>query len=263
MTDNVTTLFLTKLLPVFIYPLGLAIGLVVLGGGVAAWGHGRLALVCTGVAVAGLWMVATPAFAEWALGTLERQHPPRAIADLPQADVAVVLGGAVSGPVSPRTTLDLAASSDRVLHAARLYRAGKIKRILVTGGNIPWLPGAIPEAELIRELLVEWGVPAAAVEISGASRNTYENALEIQAMREGQPFTLALLVTSAAHMPRALAVFQRAGLPVIAATTDVEVVSPGPWTALRWLPDADALAMTTRAVKEWISFWAYRARGYL
>jgi uncharacterized SAM-binding protein YcdF (DUF218 family) len=263
MTDSVTTLFLTKLLPVSIYPLALAIELGLVGAVFALWGYRRLASVCTGVAVVGLWIVATPAFAEWALGTLERQHPPRAIADLPQADVAVVLGGAVSGPVSPRTTLDLGASSDRVLHAARLNRAGKVKRILVTGGNIPWLPGAVPEAELIRELMVEWGVPAAAIEISGASRNTYENALEIRAMREGQPFNSALLVTSAAHMPRAMAVFQRAGLPVFAATTDVEVVSPGPWTALRWLPDADALAMTTRAVKEWISFWAYRARGYL
>ena len=125
------------------------------------------------------------------------------------------------------------------------------------------MPGEVPEAELIRERLVEWGVPAAAVEISGASRNTHENALEIRAMRERQPFTSALLVTSAAHMPRAMAVFQRADLPVITATIDVEVVSTGLWTTLRWVPDADALAMTTSAVKEWISFWAYRARGYL
>jgi uncharacterized SAM-binding protein YcdF (DUF218 family) len=158
---------------------------------------------------------------------------------------------------------DLVASSDRVLHAARLFRADKVKRILVSGGNIPWLPGERPEAELIREFLVEWGVPSGSIEIAGASRNTYENALEIRSMRELQPFVSALLVNSATHMPRAMAVFLRAGIPMTAATTDIEVVTPGPWTLLRCLPNADALVMTTTAMREWIGFWVYRARGYL
>lgn len=82
-------------------------------------------------------------------------------------------------------------------------------------------------------------------------------------MRARQPFGSALLVTSAAHMPRAMAVFLHFGIPVTAATTDIEVVTPGPWTPLRWLPNADALVRTTVAVREWIGFWAYRARGYL
>ncbi len=263
MTDSTRELLLTKLLPVFIYPLGLAIALIILSGLFAAFARQRLALVCAGLAAAGLWVAATPSFAEWALGTLERQHRPRAIADLPQADVAIVLGGAVSAPVPPRLTLELTATSDRVRFAAHLYRAGKVARVLVTGGNIPWLPGETPEADLIRDLLIEWGVPAAAIEVAGQSRNTYENALEIRAMHNRQPFATALLVTSAAHMPRALAVFRHASLPVTPATTDIEIVTPGPWTPLRWLPDAGALALTTLAAKEWLGFWVYRTRGYL
>jgi uncharacterized SAM-binding protein YcdF (DUF218 family) len=263
MTDSTLTLFLTKLLPVFVYPLGLAIGLLLLGGLAAALSWRRLSSAAVAVAVAWLWVAATPAFAEWALGTLERRYPPRTIADVPTADVAIILGGAVGGPVPPRVTVDLGPSSDRVLHAARLYRAGKVKRVLVTGGNIPWLPGEIPEAELIRDLLIEWGVPAGAITLAGGSRNTFENALEVRAMRERAPFGSALLVTSAAHMPRAMAVFAKAGLPVTAATTDVEVVEGAEWTPLRWLPDAAALAATTMAIKEWIGLLAYRARGYV
>lgn len=261
--DSSVTLFLTKLLPVFVYPLGLAIALVILAGLFGRWGRRRLATLLVALSTMGLWMTSTPAFSDWLLGGLESVHPPRAIADLPEADVAIVLGGAVSGAVRPRVTSDLMSSADRVLHAVRLYRAGKAKRILVAGGNVPWDPGQIPEAQLIRDLLVEWGVPAGAIAVGGESRNTYENALEIRAMRAQTPFASALLVTSAFHMPRAMAVFERAGLSVIAASTDVEVVAAAPWTPLRWLPNADALAVTTRALKERLGFLAYRLRGYL
>lgn len=263
MHDGVATLFLTKLLPAFVYPLGLAIWLLILSGVLAVLDRRRPAILCTMLAVSGLWIASLPPFAEWALGTLERQYPARALADLPEADVAIVLGGALGARVHPRVTVDLTASSDRVLQAARLYRAGKVKRVLVTGGNTPWLPGEEPESELIRDLLIEWGVPADAISTAGASRNTYENALEIRAMREQKPFGSALLVTSAAHMPRSMAIFKRVGIQVSAATTDVEVVSSSPWTPLRMLPDAGALAMSTAAMKEWMGFYAYCAREFL
>ncbi len=265
MTDNVATLFLTKLLPVFVYPLGLSLILLLLAGLCAYLNWRRSATVIAGTSVILLWVCAMPAFAEWAQSSLERQYPPRAIADTPSADVAIVLGGAIGQPVAPRVTLDLSSSSDRVLQALRLYRAGKVSRILVTAGDIPWLSSIKPEADLIRDLLIEWGVPAESIEIGGAGRNTYENALEIKSMRDKHWFSSALLVTSAAHMPRAMAVFRHADLPVTASTTDVEVVNRDNETAtiLRWLPDAYALEMTTNAVKEWIGFWVYRARGYL
>jgi uncharacterized SAM-binding protein YcdF (DUF218 family) len=256
-------LFLTKLLPVFVYPLGLALALFLLGVLLGCFGRRTWAFGLIATVAGGLWVVSTPVFGEWALGDLERQNPPVAIADLPTADVAIVLGGTLGGPTAPRVTIDLTAASDRILHAARLFRAGKVRRILVTGGNLPWLTGRRSEAELISELLIEWGVPSAAIESAGGSRNTYENALEIREMFLKQRFDSALLVTSAAHMPRALAVFQHAGIPVHPATTDIEVVVPGPWTPLRWLPDVSALQMTTAALRERIGMLAYRGRGYL
>src|SRR6516225_9564766 len=109
------------------------------------------------------------------------------MAKTPTAEVAIVLGGAVGQPLPPRVETGLSEASDRVLHAARLYKAGKVKRILVTAGNIPWLSSVKPEADLIRELLMEWGVPSEAIELASQSRNTYENALEIKDIwqREG------------------------------------------------------------------------------
>ena len=98
---------------------------------------------------------------------------------------------------------------------------------------------------------------------AGGSSNTYENALEIREIWSKARFRSGLLVTSAAHMPRAMAVFRRAGLPVVASTTDVEVVGGLPVHPWAWVPDVSALAMTTAAAKEWLGYWVYWARGYL
>jgi vancomycin permeability regulator SanA len=87
---------------------------------------------------------------------MEARYPPVALEQTPAADVAIVLGGAV-GPVGDPPRENLEDASDRVLRAARLFRAGKVRQVLVSGGNLPWLAGSVPEAESIRDLLVEWG----------------------------------------------------------------------------------------------------------
>ena len=264
MADSNFVLLLTKLMPIFVYPLGLVILISIIGLVLAGMGRRRLALVFGVGAASWLWVASMPVFADWAIATLEQQYPAVPLEEMPHADVAIVLGGAVSQPAPPRVEVDLNKSIDRVFYAAKLFHAKRVRSVFVTGGNIPWRPSVVPEAELIRSLLVDWGqVPAKAIEITTQSRNTYENALEIKELRGERPFDSALLVTSAAHMPRAMAVFEKAGLPVSAATTDIEALKEVPWTPLRWLPDASSLTTTTMAMKEWLGFVAYRLRGYV
>jgi uncharacterized SAM-binding protein YcdF (DUF218 family) len=263
MPENAVLLFLSKLLPIFVFPLGLTLCLLLLGGMLLLIGKRRLACVSIATAVAVLWICSTPVVANWAIASLERQYPALTLAETPEADVAIVLGGVLGQPLPPRTAVELVETSDRVLHAARLYRAGKVGRILVAAGNLPWDPAVKPEAELIRELLVEWGVTPDAIDIGTRSRNTYENAIEIERMWKAGGFKSALLVTSAAHMPRAMATFRRVGVPVIASATDVTVVDVDRTGPLDWLPNASALTMTTGAMHEWLGYLAYKARGYL
>jgi uncharacterized SAM-binding protein YcdF (DUF218 family) len=263
MFESGLSLFLSKLLPVFFYPVGLTVLFILIGGLCLLLNFRRLALSSVGAAMSILWVCSTPVFANWAVASLERQYPARTIAQTPEADVAIVLGGALGQALPPRVEVDLSGAADRVLHAAHLFRAGKVKRILVSAGNLPWERALKPEAELIKELLVEWGVASEAIELATASRNTYENALEIERMWKARNFKSALLVTSATHMPRAMAVFRRAGLPVIASTTDVLAVEGDHTEFFMWLPDASALSMTTQAAKEWMGFLAYKVRGYL
>jgi uncharacterized SAM-binding protein YcdF (DUF218 family) len=261
--ESSVMLFLSKLLPIFVYPVGLTLSLLLISGLCLLLNFRRLAVFNVVAAMTLLWVCSTPVFANWVIASLERQYPARTMAETPEADVAIVLGGVLGQPLPPRVEMDLSSAADRILHAARLYRAGKVKRILVPAGNVPWDRALKPEAELIKELLLEWGVASEAIEIATASRNTYENALEIQHISKAKGFKSALLVTSATHMPRAMAVFRRAGIPVIASTTDVLAVDDDQVELLKWLPDASALLMTTNAAKEWMGFLTYKVRGYL
>ncbi len=253
-------LFLSKLLPIFVYPLGLTFSLFAVSGVAAMLKNRRLKMLAFSTAIVVLWLSSTPLVATWAASTLERQYPAKIMAQTPEAEVAIVLGGAVGQPLPPRVEVGLSEAADRVLHAARLYKAGKIKRILVTAGKIPWLSAVKPEAELIKDLLIEWDVPTEAIELKGESRNTYENALEVKEVWQKDGFKSALLVTSAAHMPRAMATFRHAGLPVVASTADVRIVEAA--NPFEWLPDSVALLTTTNAIKEWIGLLAYRLRGW-
>src|SRR5215475_10089654 len=127
-------LFISKLLPIFIYPLGLSLLLLAASMAGALLCFRRLKIFAFTGAVLILWLSSTPLVAEWAASSLERQYPPKPMLETQTAEVAIVLGGAVGQPLPPRVEAGLSAASDRVLHAARLYKAGKVKRILVTAG---------------------------------------------------------------------------------------------------------------------------------
>lgn len=253
---------LSKLLPLFIYPLGFALVLSVLAMAVLRR-SARLARLLLFVAVIVLWVSSTPMFADYLGLTLESRYPPVAIEETPAADVIVVLGGTLGAVKPPRITPDLLDSADRVLHAARLYRAGKAPVVLIAGGFSPWGSTDIPEAETMQPLLVEWGVPAASIISEAASRNTRENAVFARELLAERELQRVLLVTSALHMPRALATFQTAGIDAVPAATDFKVTDKDRRTVFDFLPDAEALLHTTYAIKEYLGFMYYRWKGWI
>jgi uncharacterized SAM-binding protein YcdF (DUF218 family) len=256
------SLFLDKLLPVFVFPLGAAILLGVAALVLSLARYRRLASLVLASDLAVLWLAATPIFADWLTFRLESQYPPRRIEDLPAADVVVLLGGVLGQPLPPRMTSDLGDPADRILHAWRLLRADKANFILISAGNVPWQSAVAPEAKLIADLLIELGAPESGLVLETESRNTRENAVNAAAIFRERGWRTGLLVTSGAHMPRALATFRTAGLDVRPASTDVGARLPLYDSALDFLPDAGALARTTSAVRELIGLAVYQYRRW-
>jgi uncharacterized SAM-binding protein YcdF (DUF218 family) len=247
-------------------PLVLALLFGVVAFGLAWRGQQRLGLGMGLLAVLGLWVVATPLAAHGLANSLERRFPAVLAAQVPQADAIVLLGGALSGARPPeRPSFDLGSGADRVWHAAALFKAGKASWALVVGGNQPGTEGMQVEAEAIRSMLLTLGVPVAAIRLEGLSRNTNENARASLPLIQSVGAKRVLLVTSAMHMPRALRMFEAAlsgsGVTVLPASTDVEALPDNLHPLGRWLPDADSLAMSTRALKEYLGLAVLELRG--
>jgi uncharacterized SAM-binding protein YcdF (DUF218 family) len=265
--------FLSKFLPVFIFPLGLAC--VLLGLALMVRRRSRWQTWIIVLALALLWLGSNRIVTMLLLRSLEWQHLPgsTSLVSGPQADVIVVLGGGERPKAFPRPTSELNEAGDRLLYAAQLYRQGAAPYILVSGGKAAWVSSAsVPGAESMAEILTLMGVPDEALWLEPASRNTYENALETKAILESRGIKSVLLVTSAMHMPRAYAVFAKTGLEVAPAPTDFHVTQED-WAyytqpnvviqLFNLMPTAESLDATTRVLKEYVGIFVYKLRGWL
>jgi uncharacterized SAM-binding protein YcdF (DUF218 family) len=251
---------LDMILASLVYPLGFALVWLVVALGALALGARRAGGVATLLSVAVLWIASMPMTSQWAITTLESQYPVHSVNSLEAADVAIVLGGAISPPDSSNPYVDLSSASDRVFHAYRLLKSGKVTRILLSGGNI-FDDGRTPEAKAMAEFLTELGIDRRAILIEPTSRNTHENAIASSDIWRAEGFKTGLLVTSALHMPRALAAFEKMGLRIYPATIDTRGGGLPPFP-LNIIPDVAALSGTTAAMKEWVGLLIYRLRGW-
>jgi SanA protein len=105
--------------------------------------------------------------------------------------------------------------ADRVERAAELWRAGKVDRIVASGGLLRW---GHDEAEVMRRALIAAGVPEEAIltDNGGANtRATMVRASSVFGVRE------AIVVTQAFHMPRALFLASAAGIDATGLTADL------------------------------------------
>ena len=238
----------------FLSPLTLALFLVVVAGVCRAirWRRASGALVVVAFAV--LWISSTPIVADAMLQKLEGQYRAMAPEATPAADAIIVLGGAIAGIRLPdRPFLVLGVVSFCVWLVVVLYRAGKGKVVVVAAGNRVAIPGQQVEADAIAQMLIQLGVPASAIRLERESRTTRENARNVRAILQELGVKRALLVTSAAHMPRAMHTFATvwgfSGPELIPAVTDARSSALADPRNL-WLPSLDGLLVVTKCLKE-------------
>ncbi|HET7931035.1 MAG TPA: YdcF family protein [Rhodanobacteraceae bacterium] len=250
---------LSKLVIAFVTPFGTCLVLVVLGWLLARrWRRSGRTLMAIGALWLLLWSLPWPAF--WLCRSLEAQTPQRLAGAYPARDAIILLGGGMQGIRSGWIDRPEAGNgaADRVWFAAQLYKAGRAPWIIVSAGGDP-ADGQI-EAEAMATLLVDLGVPKSALLLDTQSRNTWQNALYSEDVMHSHHLTTVLLVTSALHMPRALATFRKRGIEVIPAPADFDGPPAGAWPQ-RWLPNADALQKSSNAIKEYVGRWGYRLLG--
>ncbi len=255
--------YASKFLPLFVFPVGIVL-LLGLASLPALWlGRARLAGGLMLASMLALLAFSTPMLAHALLRGLEGPYVQPL--EAPRASAIVLVGGAAIPPLPPRSYVETNAFGDRVLHAARLYRQRRADRVVVTGGRIPFL-GSYPgsDASLSASLLGEMlGIGGDTLLLS-EGMNSREEAAEARKLFEarGIPRDI-LLVTSAAHMPRAAAVWRKQGFEVHEAPADFHADAGFEFKIFNLLPREGSLYECWYALHEYYGRAAYRLFGWI
>lgn len=197
-----------------------------------------------------------------ALLPLEQRFP-APLGKLPPGPLAgiILLGGYEDGRITAaRGTLTLNEAGERLTEAALLASRIPGIPIIVTGGAGTILREEREATNEIAAFLVSMGIARNRIVLENRSITTYENAVFTRDMLKPQPGQRWLLVTSAAHMPRAMGSFRRQGFDVAAWPADFRTKDVG--DILRLFQSIPAgLRRLDDAAQEWFGLLAYRALG--
>lgn len=224
------------------------------------WGRtGRLLIT---LAVAQAIVFASPMVSEHLIGGLEQrarelESKNKKAERLLSAEryAAIVLLGGATAPAKPphRPHPDLGDAADRIWHAARLYKEGLAPKIIVSGGRSPGLESRADiqtEAQSMAMLLNDLGIPSAALILEEEARSTRENARFTKTLVGRDRVAL---VTSAFHMARSMANFEKENVTADAYPTDFHVAPETKPVWARLLPSGSALAESETALKEYLA----------
>jgi uncharacterized SAM-binding protein YcdF (DUF218 family) len=257
--------WLKKLLGRLLMPLPLALLAMVVGGTLWFLGHRRAG--ATLFAAGFLWLAAASnhTISSRLVGPLEGRYAPipewtgdaALPPDLPAVRFIAVLGAGHSDGGHASATSRLSGSAlARLVEAIRLHRHLPETHLILFG---PGRPGHRSHAEVLREAALSLGVAADRIRLAPDVRDTVD---EVQTLAEIAGQQSVALVTSAWHMPRAMALAERQQLRAVPCPADFafrpDVEADERW----WSFDVSSLSRSTKAVHEWLGLAWSRLRGH-
>ncbi len=244
-------LFLHKLLPILVLPLGVT--LIALLAGLAF----RKKILLWYAAVV-LWAFSMPVVGDGLMRFVEGGTSRVPVSSIDKSDALVVLSGMMR-QVDGAPLGEWGDAADRFDAGIELFKAGKAPLLLFTRGYWPWKPYEIPEGELLAKRALLLGVPQSAIRLTPKVGNTADEAAAIRTLLGSQK--RIILVTSAFHMRRSILLFKKAGFAVTPFPVDYRVNNSYGSTILRFLPSAEALEQSERALRELLGWFYYWIRG--
>ncbi len=164
---------------------------------------------------------------DWLMQQLEQRFPP--VAELPsKVDGIILLGGEINAAQTLATGQPVGRNR-RLLAFAELAQRYPDARLVFSGGAGDLFDQRFTEAEAMPIALRAVGIDPARVTFENRSRNTRENALFTRETIKPVSGETWLLVTTAAHMPRAVGAFRKVNLPVVAYPVGQTITAPLSW----------------------------------
>ena len=247
-------LFLNKLLPVFLLPLGIVTLLLLFG----LWRKKRWPVVA---ALVILYGASTPFVGDRLIGWLETRYPAVPVAQVETADAVVVLGGILGPKAETGMMVNWLDTVERFEAGVTLIQAGKAGRLVFTGARLPWEGRETLEGEDLQRLAVGRGVAPEKILVTGEVANTADEARAVAKLGQQYHWRRVILVTTGWHMPRAARLFRAAGVDFIPFPVDFRVDHKHAFSLLDFLPKAENLNETEIALRECYGYAFYSLTG--
>lgn len=255
-----------KILGLFLMPLSLCLFLL-LAGIILLW-FSRKQKSGKVLVTAGTLLLMTLSYAtvpNWLLRPLETQYPPILSVDplktqtgvnaTPIKWIVVLGGGHTADPEVDATSRLAGATLVRLIAGMRLYQELPGSKLLLSGGAVY---GSTPESAVMADFAQALGMPPQDLVQEAQSRDTADEARIIKEMVRDDRF---ILVTSASHMPRSMALFQKQGMKPIPAPTYYHTTKNPTVTPESFFPSLDALAKARTAIYEYLGSWWSKIKG--
>ncbi len=191
--------------------------------------------------------------------------PAQTIDSLPSKSTAIILTGITQLNKKPYDRIYFQKGADRVTQAVMLYRKGKIKNFIITGGSGKLIGKGRDEATELKKFLIDCQIPDSIIFTETQAKNTHENAVYTKSLLDqektwGPSF---ILITSAFHMRRSIGCFEKAGISCIPFPVDVyafdEIENPMDYIS----PEVKPLASFSMLLREISGYGIYYIMGYL
>jgi uncharacterized SAM-binding protein YcdF (DUF218 family) len=204
----------------FLEPPGLVM-MTLLIGGVWLLRHGKklVGLLCCFWGFLAVLMLCTQ-FPSWLVSTLEDDWKPLDISAMPRCDAVICLGGGTEASRLEPSGVRLKGGADRVFMALEIARSQKAGALVLCGGRTRFHDGEMPDADATKAWLEKWDLSPVPIHSVGACTDTHDEAVRCAQLATEQGWKHIALATSASHMRRAKAVFEKQGLQVLAAPCD-------------------------------------------
>ena len=204
-------IYINKILPIIISPLGLIIILLF-------FGIFRKKMLPSMLALMILIILSLPIVSVQLIKLLEQNYTPTNPNEIVSADTVIVLSGMVR-PIKQKNGIhyEFTEAVDRIFAGINILKIGKAQKLILTRGKLPWSIG-VPEGEFLAEFAQSQGIDPNKILLTEIVQNTNDEAKAISKMLPKN--SEIILVTSAFHMPRAERVFQNQNLKVTPYAVD-------------------------------------------
>ena len=190
---------------------------------------------------------------------------PKPFTNLHPHKIGIVLTGATLPLIQPDDRVYFQRGADRVTHSIQLYKLGLIEKVLISGGSGRILKQDEPEANKFKKVMLIAGVQERDIIIENKTRNTYESAVAVNSMLDSMNVKPedCILITSAFHMRRSMACYEKAGIPMESFSTDFYGVPDKHLFPTILVPGIQGFVIWEKLFKEWIGLFAYKIAGYI